>query len=1064
MKLVVYKGFDENFLAMVKEEPLVDNIIALKADVLKFDKKTRKQLDLALLSMDESDELWVSYEEYTLIKNRVDDAIEEDGLELVVFVNNLYPDYYPLEFDMSDELVNEIEKNLNSEFADDCSEECKRYLTIYNTLVNVNGTYYGSYYNYEYEKDSTIVSKPYYMNQILIEDSQVKTDIDIFINEDVDTYLRDLARIIDIKPSVIGLKMTDGLVSKRILLSLQAYCVANQIRLVKFHEQLEEDAKMEQELIDIAKNDIHISNFNGFRSIKFYKNPDIDKEIVEISQSILIQEIIHQAENSYNTEKGHAFRDIFITASTGAGKSVMFQVPAIYMAKHYHKLTIIIEPVKALMQDQKEKLIKNGYTRVEAFNSDLISQVEKETVLNRIKSGEVDLLYLSPETLLSYSIETIIGDREIGLLIIDEAHIVTTWGMGFRPDYWYLGGYINRLRNPIQTTAGKNRRIYKFPICAFTATAINGGVDDSVSDTIISLYMENPVKFIGYVRRDDIKFDIKMCESNKLHQVVYESQKTKEMSLRIEKWLAGKEKTIVYFPYAQNAFDASRGVRGFSGIKTDPRIGVFTGKNVDELNTETFNEKKRETFNKFRTGEQPVIYATKAFGMGVDIDDVKNVYHYAVSGNLCDYIQEIGRAARRPDMTGVAITDFFYNDMAYMNKLFGMSQIRQYQIKKVLEGIYDVYKSKKGARSFLISPQSFTYIFNGKGVKDEGQCINKLKTCLLMLEKDFYDKYNFKVKEAAKNFGEQGRKVLFLCFNKFLYADLKRKYPYTNVTYYNIHSFIKAYGNSTDDLSNSDKRAEILEGISWDDLDFDDVVIDEAQDFHDREIIYFKEFAELKDGRFFAFYDKNQVVQTDKVPEWIEKSECRLLLTKNCRNTYEIALTAYNVIDVELNQKIQMMNGEKTRLTFVQGNPMGKLVKLLRMLIGDKYGYDYSDIVILTLKTESESIMNNIVKISGIPITREKSNSSILFTTAKKFKGLESRVIIIVDIDEASFNDEKKKRNFYVACSRATQYLLLVVDGDDQKVKSIADCISGPNYAPKGKIAMKTQAALLNLD
>ena len=745
MKLVVYKGFDENFLAMVKEEPLVDNIIALKADVLKFDKKTRKQLDLALLSMDESDELWVSYEEYTLIKNRVDDAIEEDGLELVVFVNNLYPDYYPLEFDMSDELVNEIEKNLNSEFADDCSEECKRYLTIYNTLVNVNGTYYGSYYNYEYEKDSTIVSKPYYMNQILIEDSQVKTDIDIFINEDVDTYLRDLARIIDIKPSVIGLKMTDGLVSKRILLSLQAYCVANQIRLVKFHEQLEEDAKMEQELIDIAKNDIHISNFNGFRSIKFYKNPDIDKEIVEISQSILIQEIIHQAENSYNTEKGHAFRDIFITASTGAGKSVMFQVPAIYMAKHYHKLTIIIEPVKALMQDQKEKLIKNGYTRVEAFNSDLISQVEKETVLNRIKSGEVDLLYLSPETLLSYSIETIIGDREIGLMIIDEAHIVTTWGMGLSPDYWYLGGYINRLRNPIQTTAGKNRRIYKFPICAFTATAINGGVDDSVSDTIISLYMENPVKFIGYVRRDDIKFDIKMCESNKLHQVVYESQKTKEMSLRIEKWLAGKEKTIVYFPYAQNAFDASRGVRGFSGIKTDPRIGVFTGKNVDELNTETFNEKKRETFNKFRTGEQPVIYATKAFGMGVDIDDVKNVYHYAVSGNLCDYIQEIGRAARRPDMTGVAITDFFYNDMAYMNKLFGMSQIRQYQIKKVLEGIYDVYKSKKGARSFLISPQSFTYIFNGKGVKDEGQCINKLKTCLLMLEKDFYDKYNFKV-------------------------------------------------------------------------------------------------------------------------------------------------------------------------------------------------------------------------------------------------------------------------------------------------------------------------------
>lgn len=118
----------------------------------------------------------------------------------------------------------------------------------------------------------------------------------------------------------------------------------------------------------------------------------------------------------------------------------------------------------------------------------------------------------------------------------------------------------------------------------------------------------------------------------------------------------------------------------------------------------------------------------------------------------------------------------------------------------------------------------------------------------------------------------------------------------------------------------------------------------------------------------------------------------------------------------------------------------------------------------LTLKTESESIMNNISKISGIPITREKSNSSILFTTAKKFKGLESRVIIIVDIDESSFNDEKEKRNFYVACSRATQYLSLIVEGDDQKIKSIADVIAGPNFAPKGKIAMKTQATPLRLD
>ena len=319
-------------------------------------------------------------------------------------------------------------------------------------------------------------------------------------------------------------------------------------------------------------------------------------------------------------------------------------------------------------------------------------------------------------------------------------------------------------------------------------------------------------------------------------------------------------------------------------------------------------------------------------------------------------------------------------------------------------------------------------------------------------------------KEAAKTFGSEGRKVLFLCFNKFLCVDLKYRYPYDNVTYYNIHQLIADYGASNDDLSDADKRADALENISWDDLDFDDIIIDEAQDLHDREIMYFKELAELKEGRFFTFFDKNQVVQSEKVPEWVEKSECRLLLTKNCRNTYEIALTAYNVIDVELNQKIQMMNGKKTGLSFVKGDPLSKLGKLINLLTSDQFEYEYRDIVILSLTTEKESIMNNIHKISGIPITREKSNSSILFTTARKYKGLESRVVIIVDIDESSFSDEEQRRLFYVACSRATQYLSLFVSGDEAKIESISKAISGPSYAPKGKIAMKTQAELLNLD
>lgn len=319
-------------------------------------------------------------------------------------------------------------------------------------------------------------------------------------------------------------------------------------------------------------------------------------------------------------------------------------------------------------------------------------------------------------------------------------------------------------------------------------------------------------------------------------------------------------------------------------------------------------------------------------------------------------------------------------------------------------------------------------------------------------------------KEAARRFGADGRKVLFLCFNHFLFTYLQHMYPYENVDYYNIHTFIAKYRQGADTSTKERRIAELLK-IDWDSLGYDDVIIDEGQDFLQEEVLYFKDYIELIDGHFFVFYDKNQLLTTQEVPKWIANSECKLLLTKNCRNTYEIALTSYNVIDITLNKKIMMVNGNQTTISFVKGEPITRIARLLKMLTGDNYGYEYSDIVILSLKTEEDSILHQVYKITGIPITRKKSNSSILFTTASKFKGLESRVVIIVDIDEVSFSDEEKKRIFYVACSRATQYLNLFVNGDEDKVQAIANSISNKShFAAKGRIAMKAQAKILDLD
>lgn len=318
-------------------------------------------------------------------------------------------------------------------------------------------------------------------------------------------------------------------------------------------------------------------------------------------------------------------------------------------------------------------------------------------------------------------------------------------------------------------------------------------------------------------------------------------------------------------------------------------------------------------------------------------------------------------------------------------------------------------------------------------------------------------------KEAARRFSLEGRKVLFLCFNRYLFHYLAHKYPYDNVTYYNIHSLITKFGTNIIDLSNVEDRANALLNIDWEIFDFDDVIIDEAQDFVNEEIMYFKFLAELKEGRFLAFYDKNQLLTTKEVPEWIKNSECKLVLTKNCRNTYQIALTSYNVIDVELNQKITMIKGDKTSISFVKGEPLIRLSKLINFFTNDINGYEYSDIVIISLKSEEHSILNGINKISGIKISRMKNNSSIFYTSAYKYKGLESSVVIVVDIDESSFENEDKKRVFYVACSRATQRLALYVNGDEKKIKNIADVINSSKFAPQGKIAMKTQADILEL-
>lgn len=303
-------------------------------------------------------------------------------------------------------------------------------------------------------------------------------------------------------------------------------------------------------------------------------------------------------------------RDVFITAPTGAGKSLIFQLPAFYVAEQ-GDLTIVISPLKALMTDQVGNLrSERGYQKVAYINSDL-NFIDRENIIRRCKEGDIDILYLSSESLLSYNINYFIGERNLGLVIIDEAHLITTWGRDFRVDYWFLGNHLNKIRK-----YGN----YTFPLVALTATAVYGGINDVVFDSISSLYMHDPYKFIGEVIRNDIEFVIDTHDDYPSGS--YDTNKEEETVKFIEGIDEIGCKTIVYAPFRRHIDRLwSKAEERKNGMAVTYHGGMSS-------------DTQKDVYTRFRTNQTKVMICTKAFGMGIDIPDIQCVYHHAPSGLL----------------------------------------------------------------------------------------------------------------------------------------------------------------------------------------------------------------------------------------------------------------------------------------------------------------------------------------------------------------------------------------------------------------------------------------------
>lgn len=469
---------------------------------------------------------------------------------------------------------------------------------------------------------------------------------------------------------------------------------------------------------EIARRELYnilskVWGYSSFRNLEIYKNPDTGREIEEISQGSIIETVIQQVEAAHNDDN---YSNVLLTAPTGAGKSLLFQLAAIYLAEKYNLLTIVIQPIVALMNDQVES-ISSLYKGAATINGTKTAE-EKESVMKKIQSGEVNLLYVAPELLLSYSLSKFIGTRELGLVVVDEAHTVTTWGRDFRVDYWFLGDYLRQQRKYI----GRN-----FVIFALTATAVYDptGENDMVFDTISSLKMNPSLIYVGVVRRKNIVFDIQQSHIN---QNSYEKERMQLTAARIREFIKKDQKAIVYFPFKRTI-----NYLFFKGEIDDisNRIGQY---HADMESIE-----KKQSADGFKSGDLNVMCATKAFGMGIDVSDINVVYHHSVTGNLTDYVQEIGRVARNQSITGIAKIDFTgEKDYHYIRMLHGLSAIRSHQLFGVLKKLQEIYRANGEKRNMLVDPMDFSYLFSEKDDIDQ-----KVKSCLLLISNDLQNKLNF---------------------------------------------------------------------------------------------------------------------------------------------------------------------------------------------------------------------------------------------------------------------------------------------------------------------------------
>lgn len=383
---------------------------------------------------------------------------------------------------------------------------------------------------------------------------------------------------------------------------------------------------------------------------------------------------------------------------TGGGKSLTFQLPALMKGALSRQLTVVISPLVSLMKDQVDNLEKKfGITKAIAING-LLSPLERQDAIERVENGDVQLLYISPESLRSPTILRILQQRSIARFVIDEAHCFSSWGQDFRVDYLYIGEFIKNLQS--EETSGK------IPVSCFTATA----KPQVIKDIKAYFQLKLNIQLKEYVTR--------ASRVNLKYEVIDIKDPNHKMGALLSLLEDCEKPVIIYASRTKRVEEIYEAIheKGFD-------VTYFHGK----LNKDV----KKLHMDAFMNDEKEIIVATSAFGMGVDKDDVKSVIHYNISDSLENYTQEAGRAGRDEKIEAKCYVLFNEDDLNKHFSLLQQTKINQKEIQQVWQALKFISKNrttKKISKSALEIAQKAGW---DTEIKDlEG----KVKTSIAALE------------------------------------------------------------------------------------------------------------------------------------------------------------------------------------------------------------------------------------------------------------------------------------------------------------------------------------------